>query len=60
MVVSEADKAQINHLAEFASSIGLGRQQVVETLLACSRNETLTANFLFDYTDELRADSAED
>lgn len=60
IVVSEEEQAQINRLSEFASSIGVERQQVLETWLACNRDETLTANFLFDNAEELRAENAED
>lgn len=58
--VTPEERDQINRLNEFGRSIGLAQGQVLETWLACNRDEDLTANFLFDHADELRADRAED
>lgn len=58
--VTAEERDQIDRLNNLASSIGLARAQVLETWLACGRNENLTANFLCDHADELRADHAEE
>lgn len=58
--VTEEESEQIARLNEFARSIGLAQAQVLETWLACNRDEDLTANFLFDHADELRADRADE
>lgn len=58
--VTAEERDQIDRLNDFASSIGLAHAQVLETWLACGRNEDLTANFLCDHADELRADHAEE
>lgn len=58
--VTAEERDQIDRLNDFASSIGLAQAQVLQTWLACGRNEDLTANFLCDHADELRADHAEE
>ena len=56
IVVTEEEHQQIVRLTEFAQSMGLEQQLVVETWLSCDRNETLAANYLVDHADELRTD----
>lgn len=58
--VTEEEGQQIARLTELAHTIGLGQGHVLETWLACNRDETLAANYLVDHADELRADETDD
>lgn len=58
--VTEEENQQIARLTELAHTIGLSQGHVLETWLACNRDETLTANFLVDHADELKADETDD
>lgn len=55
--VTEEEHEQIVRLSELGATIGLEESHVVETWLACNRDETLAANFLVDHAEELRADT---
>ena len=57
--VTEEEHQQIGRLTELAQTIGLEQSHVLESWLACDRNETLAANYLVDNAEQLRADQAE-
>lgn len=57
VMVSEEEHQQIIRLSELGATIGLEESDVVETWLACNRDEALAANYMVDHADELKADS---
>ncbi|KAI0567205.1 nucleotide excision repair protein [Gracilaria domingensis] len=58
IVVTEEEHEQLHRLNELAAGFGLEQAQVVETWLACDRNENLAANYLVENAEQLRADQA--
>lgn len=58
--VTQEERDQITRLTELASNIGVSEGQVLQSWIACNRDEALTANYLVDNAEELRADQAED
>lgn len=58
--VTEEEREQIARLTELASNFGVSEGQVLQSWVACNRDEDLTANYLVDNADELRDDQAED
>eukprot|EP00178_Gracilaria_changii_P009786 TRINITY_DN2840_c0_g1_i1.p2 TRINITY_DN2840_c0_g1~~TRINITY_DN2840_c0_g1_i1.p2 ORF type:complete len:455 (-),score=95.51 TRINITY_DN2840_c0_g1_i1:2154-3488(-) len=58
ILVTEEEHEQLHRLNELAAGFGLERAQVVETWLACDRNENLAANYLVENAEQLRADQA--
>ncbi|PXF49486.1 Ubiquitin receptor RAD23b [Gracilariopsis chorda] len=58
ILVTEEEHEQLHRLNELAAGFGLEQAQVVETWLACDRNENLAANYLVENAEQLRADQA--
>eukprot|EP00737_Agarophyton_chilense_P000303 gb/GEZJ01000346.1/.p3 GENE.gb/GEZJ01000346.1/~~gb/GEZJ01000346.1/.p3 ORF type:complete len:479 (-),score=78.00 gb/GEZJ01000346.1/:7779-9215(-) len=58
ILITEEEHEQLHRLNELASGFGLEQAQVVETWLACDRNENLAANYLVENAEQLRADQA--
>eukprot|EP00172_Hildenbrandia_rubra_P000577 Plantae.Rhodophyta-Hildenbrandia_rubra.ctg13079.p1 GENE.Plantae.Rhodophyta-Hildenbrandia_rubra.ctg13079~~Plantae.Rhodophyta-Hildenbrandia_rubra.ctg13079.p1 ORF type:complete len:441 (-),score=129.90 Plantae.Rhodophyta-Hildenbrandia_rubra.ctg13079:1793-2971(-) len=57
--VNEDERQQLERLKSLGEAMGLSQQSVLQTWLACDRNENLAANYMADHSQELR-ESQED
>lgn len=58
--VTPEEREQIARLTDLASNFGVSEGQVLQSWIACNRDEDLTANYLVDNADELRDDQGGD
>lgn len=58
--VTEEERDQIARLTELASNFGLSEGQVLQSWIACNRDEALTANYIVDNAQELMEDQTRD